>query len=78
MYVPEGWEHATINLGDCVALAGQAAWLFAGRVKVGKKAVKFRKDDPAGNLALGIACVSSLPRSPPFPLLFWSFGTPDV
>jgi hypothetical protein len=31
MYLPRGWTHMTYNLGETIAIGGQAAWLAADR-----------------------------------------------
>eukprot|EP01048_Picozoa_sp_COSAG05_P015951 COSAG05_NODE_1988_length_3739_cov_33.369505_2_plen_507_part_00 len=64
LYVPQGWIHATLNIGDAVAVGGQIEWLSVQRESSGRYALAQQTNDYHGHKNVAIATGWDIQASP--------------
>ena len=57
MYLPPGWKHLTLNVGEAIGVGGQANMDARERYEVGMKALASNKDDFFGHKGAGLGLV---------------------
>ena len=55
LYVPQGWIHATLNIGEAVAVGGQIDWLGQQRLASGMASLAKKSDDYYGHKDVAMA-----------------------
>ena len=65
LYVPQGWIHATLNVGEAVAVGGQLDWLSQQRMAVGQSSLAKQTNDYYGHKDVAVAISTAHDMSAP-------------
>ena len=59
LYVPRGWTHATLNVGEALAVGAQAQWPAADRLRRARAVLARAPDDVRALHSAGVAAAGA-------------------
>ena len=59
LYVPRGWTHATLNVGEALAVGAQAQWPAADRLRRARAVLARAPDDVRALHSFGVAAAGA-------------------